>query len=194
LEVDRTDPENRPFKHPDPIGWTEDNRGKILAALYTILLGNPRLHDPHAVPPETRFKDWYHLIGSAVESAARACGEAVRFRDLFLAQEEDDEESASLADALAVLAATWPNQTQFPAAHVANLINTASQTEHEGGMTLREFLFPEVSQTLAVSAKATAKRLKRYLGEPVPNNDKTLILREIPDTHSKITSYYVVVK
>ena len=41
LDVDRVDPENRPFKHPDPIGWTENHRAEILAALYTILLGNP---------------------------------------------------------------------------------------------------------------------------------------------------------
>ena len=41
LDVDRADPENRPFKHPDPIGWTENHRAEILAALYTILLGNP---------------------------------------------------------------------------------------------------------------------------------------------------------
>jgi len=43
LDVDRVDPENRPFKHPDPIGWTEKHRAEILAALYTILLGNPQL-------------------------------------------------------------------------------------------------------------------------------------------------------
>ena len=43
LDVDRADPENRKFKHPDPVGWTENNRAEILAALYTILLGNPQL-------------------------------------------------------------------------------------------------------------------------------------------------------
>jgi hypothetical protein len=32
LDVDRPDPENRDFKHPDPLGWTEDNRGEILRA------------------------------------------------------------------------------------------------------------------------------------------------------------------
>ena len=43
LEVDRHDPENRKFKHPDPIGWTDANRVKILQSLYTIMLGNPAL-------------------------------------------------------------------------------------------------------------------------------------------------------
>src|SRR5208283_292284 len=41
--VDRPDPANREFKHPDPIQWTLDHRGQILTALYTILLGNKRL-------------------------------------------------------------------------------------------------------------------------------------------------------
>jgi hypothetical protein len=30
LDVKRTDPENRPFRHPDPIGWTINNRAEIL--------------------------------------------------------------------------------------------------------------------------------------------------------------------
>src|SRR5215471_4616282 len=30
LDVDRLIPENRAFKHPDPIGWTENNRAEIL--------------------------------------------------------------------------------------------------------------------------------------------------------------------
>jgi hypothetical protein len=41
LDVDRADPENRKFRHPDPVGWAENNRAEILAALFTILLGNP---------------------------------------------------------------------------------------------------------------------------------------------------------
>jgi len=43
IAVDRPDPENRAFKHPDPFGWTLDHRREIIEALYTILLGNPRL-------------------------------------------------------------------------------------------------------------------------------------------------------
>ena len=43
LTAEQVDPENRPFKHADPIAWTEAHRGQILASIYTILLGNPRL-------------------------------------------------------------------------------------------------------------------------------------------------------
>jgi hypothetical protein len=89
---------------------------------------------------------------------------------------------ASLADALAVLAAAWPNAARFLAADAAKLI------------TLREFLFPKVAPTHAVTAKATAKRLKRHVSEPVPKDDKTLILKEFLDTYSKVTGYYVLVK
>ena len=71
LNVDRPDPENREFKHPDPIGWTDDNRAEILLALYTILLGNPQLKTAHDAPGKTRFKMWWRVVGSAVEHAAK---------------------------------------------------------------------------------------------------------------------------
>jgi hypothetical protein len=72
FEVDRSDPENRKFKHPDPIGWTEANRGRILQAVYTILLANPRLRPrSNQEPAQTRFKAWWHLVGSAIEHAAQ---------------------------------------------------------------------------------------------------------------------------
>lgn len=71
INVDRPDPENRDFKHPDPLRWTEDNRAKILRALYIVLLGNPQLKTSLDIAGETRFKTWWRLIGSAVEHAAK---------------------------------------------------------------------------------------------------------------------------
>src|SRR5262249_18596405 len=41
LDVDRADPENRAFKHPDPIGWTEKRRAEILAGSTPSFLGIP---------------------------------------------------------------------------------------------------------------------------------------------------------
>jgi hypothetical protein len=132
--VDRHDPENRDFVHPDPIGWTADNRGPILAALYTILLGNPIEANRAA---ETRFKGWHRLVGSAVEhasaqylerAASGAMGERavkvagvatvpVRFRDLFLAQEAEEEESVDLGAALVALTQmVWPVKKELPPA------------------------------------------------------------------------------
>jgi hypothetical protein len=103
LEVDRVDPENREFKHPDPINWTDWHRVEILEALFTILLGNPTLDKPRNAQMHTRFKLWWRLIGSAVEHAAKQAGKEIDFRQLFKEAEEDDEDAASLAEVLEVL-------------------------------------------------------------------------------------------
>jgi hypothetical protein len=209
LAVDRPDPENRTFRHPDPIAWTEVHRGRILQALYIILLGNPLFRSPSAGPPQTRFKIWWSLIGHPVEYAARQHKEhvtalvidahptfpptCISFKNLFLVQEEDDEDSASLADALAVLAEKWPNETLFQAADVAKLANATGEwaNEREHAITLREFLFPGIPPHQAVTAKATGKRLKRHVDEPVPRDGNILSLKQTPDTHVKISNFYV---
>ena len=101
LTVDRPDPENRDFKHPDPIGWTDNNRVEILRALYTLLLGNPQLKTARDAPGKTRFKMWWRVAGSAVEHAAKlyppkpvngAQPEEIDFQKLFLEQEEEEDE------------------------------------------------------------------------------------------------------
>jgi hypothetical protein len=175
LVVNRPDPENRPFDHPDPIGWTEAYRGKILQALYTVLLGNPLFHGK-GKPAQTRFKTWWSLVGQAVEAAAEQHKKGVddgkmkpltkcpprkiNFKKLFLAQEDEDEDSADLADVLVTLADKWHSETQFRAADVADAVNTtgdwATQTARERGAVLREFLFPKIPANQAVTAKATA--------------------------------------
>ena len=70
LAVDRPDPENRHFEHPDPIGWTDTHRADILRALYTLLLGNPVFAKRYGGKAKTRFKTWWRLIGAAVEHGA----------------------------------------------------------------------------------------------------------------------------
>jgi hypothetical protein len=118
ITVDRPDPENRKFKHADPIAWTEQHRADILSALFTILLGNPRVKSPKQnTPAETRFKVWWHLVGAGIEHAAGCHAEFVNergnggvtepgpcppkkilFKNLFLNGEKDDEQSASLIE------------------------------------------------------------------------------------------------
>jgi hypothetical protein len=203
LVVDRHDPENRSFTHADPIGWTEANRGKILKALYTVLLGNP-LFEGKGTPPQTRFKTWWSLIGQAVEAAAKAHKNTqpddpipVSFKELFLNQEKDDDSSGDLAEALAAMAAMPGNSSEgkFRAADVAAAANItgdgASSTLRERAAVLRELLFPKVPENQAVTAKATSKRLRRHLDEPVAYNEETLILKCTPDTHDKSLDYYV---
>jgi hypothetical protein len=214
LKVDRVDPENRPFRHPDPVDWTKEHRGQILQALYTILLGNPRLLAANPPPAETRFKLWFHLVGAAIEHAAQQHSEHVaaftmdshatcpptriRFKDLFLRQDEADEEAAELFDALAALAAKWPAAEQFLADDMAKLVNMtgvwAPPVDRALATTVRDFFFPQIPPNQAVSARAAGRRLKSYVGKPVQRADKTLILKTYEDTHAKIMRYYVEVR
>jgi hypothetical protein len=212
LEVDRHDPENREFAHPDPIAWTETYRGRILAALYTIALCQPDAD----VRPQTRFKTWWTLVGYPVEFAAHqhkkhvdalvmdahttGAPEVFSFKDLFITQEQDDEDSASLADALALLAAKWPNAGKFKAAAVASMMNVdnrdflRSESEKEAAMTLREVLFADLAPNQTVSAKSTGRRLKRHVGGPVQHEGRTLCPKVESDTHTKSSNFYVEAK
>jgi hypothetical protein len=222
LEIDRADPENRDFEHPDPVGWTETNRGQILRALYTILLGNPVLRSNVKAP--TRFKTWWHVVGSAVENAAQQHVKlyhdavaatvmgadptpldagairpmTINFRDLFLVQEEDDEESASLGDALAALAGKWPDGANFKSADIAKLINNRSEyqidSDKECAATAREFLFPNQPLSQDVSPKSVTKMIKRHIGEPVKSGKRTLVLKTGEDAHTKTVTFHVLVK
>jgi hypothetical protein len=210
LQVDRADPENRQFNHPNPIGWTEAHRGRILAALYTVLLGNP-LFRGKGKPAQTRFKTWWSLIGQAVEYASRAhkayadrgeikprvgCPpEAVSFKKLFLAQEDEDDASSDLADALVILANKWPSDEPFRAADVAKEINMtgdwATEDARERASVLREFFFPKLPATQAVTPNATSKQLRCHRDEPVSHNGETFILKSKKDTHEKLLNFYV---
>jgi len=185
LTVDRPDPENRDFRHPDPVGWTDDNRAEILRALYTLLLGNPQLKTARNAPGKTRFKMWWRLVGSAVEHAAKVHApklkestesEEIDFQKLFLKQEEEeDEDSAALVDALTWLAEMWPEG--FHATDVAELLNGLSIDP--GALALREFLYPGTSQGSAVSARSVGKRLAAHVDEPIKSGECTLSLRKM---------------
>jgi hypothetical protein len=120
INVQRPDPENRTFRHADPIGWTESNRGKILRALFAILLGNPQFRNQCGGVMKTRFKTWWRLIGAAVEHAAALLAERqaalkseglfvsepaaspTDFGELFLELEDDDDASDVLAGILEI--------------------------------------------------------------------------------------------
>jgi hypothetical protein len=151
LAVKRIDPENRTFKHPDPIEWTSDHRGQILAALYSLLIGNPRRgqkKSERAAAP-TRFKEWWDMVGSAVEFAAQqhvalvedevgwfagdepAAGMqpmTVDFNSMFLDGEDDEEQTCSLASVLDVLRSKWPNEAVFQAGDVVKSIFRSSES------------------------------------------------------------------
>jgi hypothetical protein len=153
LEVDQTDPENREFKHPDPLGWTRQNRGEILKALFTILLGNPSLKLRRDAEFSTRFKMWQRLVGSAVEHAVECLSEfdpskyplaekdgqtgerpkRVEFKTLFSNSDADDEDATSLGELLDEIRKWRSSVREFSASReesdTAHIFNAAALTE-----------------------------------------------------------------
>jgi hypothetical protein len=86
----------------------------------------------------------------------------VDFQKLFLAREDDDEDTTSLADALAIMAYKWP--VSFEAAEVTRLVNDLA---NQHGAALREFLYPGVPTNYAATPVSVGKRLRNHLDEPV---------------------------
>ena len=194
LTVDRPDPENREFTHPDPLAWTEANRGRILRALYTVALGNARLRASAPAAAETRFKAWWHLVGSAVEHAAKQHTEHVKaaamdahetckpstisFRNLFLAGEADEEQSSGLATVLDVLRTRWPDGCE--AKDVAAYAGLAD----EGSIAFRAALELASGKALKVITATTVNwKLKALVDAPVQIGNCILTLRYTPDDH-----------
>ena len=192
LAVDRPDPENRTFRHPDPLGWTEANRGQILAALYTILLANPRLREPPAAAAETRFKAWWRMVGAAIEYATRQHAEhvaaltmdglevclpaAVSFRSLFLAGEAEEEQTSALVTVLDVLRSRWP--IGFKAAEIAAYAGAAD----EGAIEFKSALEQASGKAIKVVAPTVITwRLKAIVDSPAVIDGQVVALRYMPD-------------
>lgn len=192
LSANRPDPENRAFRHPDPIGWTDDHRAEIMAALYTILLGNPFLDEPRDAPCRTRFKMWWRLVGSAIEHAAQLAGktkedQAIDFKQLFIGQEDEEEETASLSEVLPLLRKTWPPIEEdgrmvaqtFTANDVARRINT-------GGLSsVRDQMFETLAADAEVTAPAVGRKLSAIVDAPVEVGNDILTLRSETVEHNK---------
>jgi hypothetical protein len=191
MAVDRPDPENRVFKHADPIAWTEANRGRILSALYTILRGNPRLHADNPGPAKTRFKMWWHLVGSAIEYAAEqhdattfpsdATGttscppKTISFCAMLLDGEADEEQTSSLATVLDVMHSRWPQG--FKASDVATFAGQA----REEAIEFKAALEAASGKSLPIiTATMVSWRLKALKDAPVMVGDDLLVLRYEP--------------
>jgi hypothetical protein len=180
LEVDRPDPENRVFKHADPLAWTEANRGRILAAVYTILLGNPRLREKSPAPAQTRFKAWWHLVGSAVEHAAKCCDvKNISFRSMFLDGEEGMEQGSGLAEVLNMLRCNLPEK--FKAADVADFMNIGGGLGIALMVALERVNGDKPFKSGVISAVQVTWYLKALVGTPVRDGDDIWKLNFCPD-------------
>ena len=157
LEVERPDPENRAFRHPDPVGWTLRNRARILRALYILLRWNPqvRVGPAERHPSKTRFKVWWDLVGAPLELAAmlaceaqaaaagqggdgpfRCAPEPVDFGALFAAGEVEEEETAGMRELVLLLREAF-GERLFSAADLAARLQAsavaAGAAPHYGG-------------------------------------------------------------
>jgi hypothetical protein len=206
IEVDRADPENREFRHPDPVGWTESNRAEILQALFVILLGNPALDLPRDAPMKTRFKLWQRLVGSAVEHAAELMDQEqkIDFSALFRTMDEEDEEEASLADVLNIMSTLWSGAGRelFLAQDLCDAINNKKDSagqpiyvlKDEDREQLRSFFCPKLADDKLAVATTVGRKLKQHVGEPVCSGGRTLILRtEKNPSGGKSGKFYRVV-
>jgi hypothetical protein len=188
LIVDRPDPENRKFHHSDPLAWTEANRGQILQALYIVLLGNPRLGDVDPPAAKTRFKAWYHLVGSAVEHAAKqhtghvaaatmdahkTCKPSmIDFSQMFLAGEADEEQTNGLIIVLDVLRKEWPYGC--PAREIATHAGQLNEAAIEFRAALEEASGKSIK---VITATTITWRLKALVDAPVQMPDGVFALR-----------------
>jgi hypothetical protein len=192
LEAYRVEMENRTFMHPDPLGWTRANRGKILQALFGIMLGNPELAKPFG-NTNTRFKMFQRVIGSALEYAAE-CSKGlingateISFKDMFLAQEDSDDDTVGLVDLLCIQNRRWPNKVQ-----AVDIVTFLIQHRHyqpgdasyEDAAVIRNFLFPGLKDGTQPSARWLGSRLSAYKDTPVRLGDDVLTLRMETDKHN----------
>lgn len=120
LNVDRPDPENRNFKHADPLTWTQTNRSKILRSLYTILIGGA-LRRPQEQEGKTRFKRWWTLIGWPVEHAAGLLDVELDCARLMRNAEGEEPEARAVSQVLTVFRQQW-GRGWFTARDVAFLL------------------------------------------------------------------------
>jgi hypothetical protein len=202
LKTNRPDPENREFKHPHPIAWTDAKRGEIFGALYTILLGNPALKLAREAAMKTRFKTWYRLIGSAVEHAAVQTGNVIDFEKQFAEQDEDDEDDAGLVDVLVAID-DWAKRlannigaNNGKAPFKANELCVELNAD-DWGYSLRDaartFFYPDLKAEERVGAVSLGRGLKRHVDEPVRRGEGTLTLRrERSDDSANATLEYWV--
>jgi hypothetical protein len=189
LATSRPDPENREFKHPDPLAWTDAHRGEILAALYTILLGNPRRRGSGHPPAETRFKDWWDIAGSAVEFAARQVHEHAKglvidpitycppqpfsFKSLFLEGETDEEQTSSLITVLETLHRRWGTET-FQAREVSAY---AGEAETDSIAFRAALELATGNPIKIISSPVINWRLQAICDAPVTVGAQTLVLK-----------------
>jgi hypothetical protein len=181
------------------LGWTWDHRGKILYALFLILM------TPHERNEGTRFKEWQQLVGSSVEFAANGRDvpeeQWISFREIL---REGDDDAMDYAAVLGVLFGLFPPLDANPTAgpleksrefdtiqvlkKVGGSNNTKPKTE-EGDELPEEILNLRLWLTTyganGPTIRSIPKMLKSIDGTPVLVEGGTMILHARQDTNKK---------
>jgi hypothetical protein len=203
LATDRPDPENREFRRADPVGWTRVNRGKILLALYTVLLGNP-IRDNI---PATRFKNWMALVGTAVEYAAELTDErpfaergtpAVSFKSSFEKTEANDSANSEKADILTTLNDLF-DKSSFTALEVLkHLVKSEKDAEVRKEAEDPEMLelrhFCTAQRATHPTKKSVNAALKGIVNGPTMTYWGVVTLKEHIDSHTRKSEFRITVQ
>jgi len=180
LNVDRPDPENRDFKHSDPVGWTQANRARVLRALYLILVAGIQ-NRPDDQQAKTRFKSWWKLAGWPVEYAAALAGIDFDCGKLLLAGEAQDEEASATSRVLTALWARF-GEDQFTARSVASLLSDYNVATDEDAAELADGLAELAQKAIdKPTAQGMGKLFQKHLtGRPTWIEGRVAFLRRVP--------------
>jgi hypothetical protein len=124
------------------------------------------------------------MVGSALEHAAGLIGQKLDFKDLFITQEQDDEESASLADVLEIWLKKWPKG--FTPLSLASMLNRPGEYESANAQMVRDFLLN--GKERFISEKSVGWLLKQHIDAAVFNG---LVLRKDQDSDTRTVIYRV---
>ncbi|MHC2842830.1 hypothetical protein [Bradyrhizobium diazoefficiens] len=160
LNVERPDPENRNFKHADPLTWSQANRSKILRSLYTILIAGA-LRRPQEQEAKTRFKKWWTLIGWPMEHAAGLLDIELDCTQLMRDAESEEEEASATSRVLTVLAEQW-GRRWFTTKDVAFLLSERNSRLDEEKAARAEALFDAL---IDLNGKNLEDPIARSLGK-----------------------------
>ncbi len=197
LNVDRPDPENRSFRHADPLGWTARYRDQILAALYTLLVYNPYQAAPEErrPQPKTRFHRWWALVGAAVEAGAALNDVTIDFGALFSANETSDEAVGAMGRLLGQLEQQFRSRP-FTSAQIAELdewtVEDDQEDLDEGVGSNPRAGYRKIIEDLAaathsewkrgeITAHLIGKKLQMVVERPAEIGGRILRLRHRPD-------------
>jgi len=163
------------FRHPGLLGWAQEHRSELLAAVFTlarawISAGRP---EPDASTPRLgSFESWRHVVGGTLRVAG-VKGFLANLAQLYDLADDD-------TPAWAAFLATWRRFFGESAVSVAQLL----ETEREG-RAIAEALPPELAAMLdkpASAAKRIGHALKRKAETRYVVDDAGTVLRLVRDS------------